>query len=81
MDLGVVGFRRGRIRRWRSNFGNKTTLTVFIAAKVRLGLTPAVNAVGVALIAATILLAVLYELRRRRAEPARASAGIPQPSS
>lgn len=47
--------------------GNKTTLTVFIASKVRLGLTPAVNAVGVALIFITILLAILYELHRRSA--------------
>lgn len=61
--------------------GNKTTLTVFIAAKVRLGLTPAVNALGVALILATILLAVLYELRRRRPGRARAAAAPSQRSA
>ena len=51
--------------------GNKTTLTVFIASKVRLGLTPVVNAIGVALIIATVLFAFLYELHRRRSEAAR----------
>lgn len=51
--------------------GNKTTLTVFIASKVRLGLTPVVNAIGVALIIATVLFAILYEVHRRRLASAR----------
>lgn len=46
--------------------GTETPLTVYIATKVRTGLTPAVNALGLVLIAATILAAVAYELARRR---------------
>jgi spermidine/putrescine transport system permease protein len=46
--------------------GNQTTFTVFIASRVRLGLSPTINAVGVIMVAATILLAVLYEMHRRR---------------
>jgi spermidine/putrescine transport system permease protein len=45
--------------------GHDTTLTVYIASKVRTGLTPAVNALGLVLIVITILLAAAYELRRR----------------
>lgn len=47
--------------------GVDTTLTVYIASKVRTGVTPAVNALGLILIALTILGAVVYEIRRRRA--------------
>lgn len=46
--------------------GTETPLTVYIATKVRTGLTPAVNALGLVLIAATVLAAVAYELARRR---------------
>ncbi|MBY6262961.1 ABC transporter permease [Azospirillum sp. 412522] len=46
--------------------GLDTTLTVFIATKVRTGLTPAVNALSLVLIALTILGAVVYEILRRR---------------
>ena len=46
--------------------GTETPLTVYIATKVRTGLTPAVNALGLLLIAATVLAAVAYELARRR---------------
>ncbi|MCO4787405.1 ABC transporter permease [Marinomonas atlantica] len=46
--------------------GYDTTLTVYIASKVRTGLTPAVNALGLVLIAITIILAVVYEIKRRR---------------
>lgn len=46
--------------------GIDTTLTVYIASKVRTGVTPAVNALGLILIALTILGAVFYEFRRRR---------------
>jgi spermidine/putrescine transport system permease protein len=60
--------------------GFDTTLTVYIASKVRTGVTPAVNALGLILIAVTILAAILYELRRRseaaaaKAEESRARA-------
>ena len=60
--------------------GFDTTLTVYIASKVRTGVTPAVNALGLILIAVTILAAIAYEIRRRseaaaaKAEAARASA-------
>ncbi|MGO2233924.1 ABC transporter permease [Marinomonas sp. UCMA 3892] len=46
--------------------GYDTTLTVYIASKVRTGLTPAVNALGLVMISITILLAILYEVKRRR---------------
>lgn len=47
--------------------GFETPLTVFIATKVRTGLTPAVNALALVIIAATIIGAVAYEILRRRA--------------
>lgn len=53
--------------------GFDTPLTVFIATKVRTGLTPAVNALALIMIAITILGAVAYEIARRRrmrAQPA-----------
>ncbi|TDX33023.1 spermidine/putrescine transport system permease protein [Modicisalibacter xianhensis] len=46
--------------------GYDTTLTVYIASKVRTGLTPAVNALGLVLIVITVLIAIVYELKRRR---------------
>ena len=46
--------------------GYDTTLTVYIASQVRTGLTPAVNALGLILILITVVLAVAYELKRRR---------------
>ena len=46
--------------------GLDTTLTIYIASKVRTGLTPAVNALSLILIALTILGAVVYEVLRRR---------------
>lgn len=45
--------------------GHDTTLTIYIASKVRTGLTPSVNALGLVLILITILLAAIYELKRR----------------
>lgn len=46
--------------------GNQTTFTVFIASRVRLGLSPTINAVGVIMVVATIVLAIFYEVHRRR---------------
>ncbi|WP_265499895.1 ABC transporter permease [Paracoccus beibuensis] len=46
--------------------GFETPLTVFIATKVRTGLTPAVNALALVIILAAIAGAVFYELARRR---------------
>lgn len=46
--------------------GYDTTLTVYIASKVRTGLTPAVNALGLVMISVTVLLAIVYEVKRRR---------------
>jgi spermidine/putrescine transport system permease protein len=46
--------------------GLDTTLTVYIASKVRTGLTPAVNALSVIMIGLTILGAFVYEIARRR---------------
>jgi spermidine/putrescine transport system permease protein len=46
--------------------GLDTTLTIYIANKVRTGVTPAVNALGLILILLTVLGAVAYEILRRR---------------
>ena len=46
--------------------GFDTPLTVFIATKVRTGLTPAVNALALVLILAAVLGAIAYEIARRR---------------
>lgn len=46
--------------------GTETPLTVYIATKVRTGLTPAVNALGLILIALTIVAAVALEFAKRR---------------
>lgn len=47
--------------------GFETPLTVFIATKVRTGLTPAVNALALVMIAATVIGAITCEILRRRA--------------
>lgn len=54
--------------------GIDTTLTVYIASKVRTGLTPAVNALGLILILVTLAGAVVYEVLRRREARAEAQA-------
>ena len=46
--------------------GFDTPLTVFIATKVRTGLTPAVNALALIMIAMTIIGAIAFEIARRR---------------
>ena len=46
--------------------GFDTPLTVFIATKVRTGLTPAVNALALIMIVITVLGAIAYEIARRR---------------
>ncbi len=46
--------------------GTDVTLTIFLASKVRTGLTPAVNALGLILITLTVVGAVVYEIMRRR---------------
>ncbi|TWG99682.1 spermidine/putrescine transport system permease protein [Mesorhizobium sp. J18] len=55
--------------------GFETPLTVFIATKVRTGLTPAVNALALIMIAMTVLGAVAYEFVRRRQAAAGARTG------
>ena len=57
--------------------GLDTTLTIYIANKVRTGVTPAVNALGLVLIALTVAAAVAYELLRRR-ELRKAAAAQPR---
>lgn len=54
--------------------GFETPLTIYIATKVRTGLTPAVNALALIMIAVTILGAIAYEVARRRGA-ARMAAG------
>ncbi|SEP73929.1 spermidine/putrescine transport system permease protein [Faunimonas pinastri] len=46
--------------------GIRQTLTIYIATKVRTGVTPAVNALGLVLIAVTVVGAAVYEILRRR---------------
>ncbi|MDZ4310406.1 MAG: ABC transporter permease [Cypionkella sp.] len=46
--------------------GGADTLTVYVFSKVRSGITPTINALALLLIGVTLLLAVLYELKRRR---------------
>jgi len=53
--------------------GLDMTVTVYIASKVRTGLTPAVNALGLILILVTVMGAIGYEILRRR-EAAREAA-------
>ena len=47
--------------------GGADTLTVYVFSKVRSGITPTINALAFLLILVTLALAVVYELRRRRA--------------
>ncbi len=46
--------------------GTQNTLTVYVFSKVRSGITPTINALALMLIAVTAILALVYELRRRR---------------
>lgn len=46
--------------------GGADTLTVYVFSKVRSGITPTINALAFILIIFTLVLAVIYELRRRR---------------
>ena len=46
--------------------GNDETLTIYIAAKLKQGVTPAVNALACAMVATTILGGFAYEWARRR---------------
>ena len=47
--------------------GAEQTFTIFIANKVRQGVTPAVNAVAVVLVVTTVAIAIAAEIRRRNA--------------
>ncbi len=46
--------------------GGADTLTVYVFSKVRSGITPTINALAFLLIMVTLLLAIVYEVRRRR---------------
>jgi spermidine/putrescine transport system permease protein len=46
--------------------GTSDTLTVYVFSKVRTGITPTINALALILIAVTLLLALVYEIFRRR---------------
>jgi spermidine/putrescine transport system permease protein len=48
--------------------GTYDTLTVYVFSKVRSGITPTINALALILIAVTLICAITYEVRRRRAE-------------
>lgn len=50
------------------SIGADQTFTIFIANKVRQGVTPAVNALAFVIVALTVAVAVLVEIRRRRRE-------------
>jgi spermidine/putrescine transport system permease protein len=46
--------------------GGADTLTVYVFSKVRAGITPTINALAFLLICVTLVLAVIYEINRRR---------------
>ena len=46
--------------------GGADTLTVYVFSKVRSGITPTINALALLLIMVTLVLAVIYEINRRR---------------
>jgi spermidine/putrescine transport system permease protein len=46
--------------------GGADTLTVYVFSKVRAGITPTINALAFLLILVTLVLAVVYEINRRR---------------
>ncbi len=46
--------------------GTYDTLTVYVFSKVRTGITPTINALALILIAVTLILALVYEVMRRR---------------
>jgi spermidine/putrescine transport system permease protein len=46
--------------------GGADTLTVYVFSKVRSGITPTINALALLLILVTLVLAVIYEVNRRR---------------
>ncbi len=46
--------------------GTYDTLTVYVFSKVRTGITPTINALALILITITLLLALVYEISRRR---------------
>jgi spermidine/putrescine transport system permease protein len=46
--------------------GTQNTLTVYVFSKVRSGITPTINALALMLILMTLVLATVYEVRRRR---------------
>ena len=48
------------------SIGAEQTFTIFIANKVRQGVTPAVNAIAFIIVVTTIVVAVAVEVRRRR---------------
>lgn len=48
------------------SIGAESTFTIFIANKVRQGVTPAVNAVAFVIVATTIVVSIIFEVRRRR---------------
>jgi spermidine/putrescine transport system permease protein len=48
------------------SIGAENTFTIFIANKVRQGVTPAVNAVAFVIVAITIAVSIVFEVRRRR---------------
>ena len=50
-------------------------MTLNIASRVRLGLTPAVNAIGIIMIALTVVGAIAYEWRRRSEQLSLARSG------
>jgi spermidine/putrescine transport system permease protein len=60
-------------------YGTDRTLPIYLASKVRIGLTPAVNALGVIFIALTIVAAVIYEWRRRVALAVKPRKGAEKP--
>lgn len=56
------------------SIGAEQTFTIFVANKVRQGVTPAVNAIAVVIVLTTIVASFLVEIRRRRLAKQKAAA-------
>jgi spermidine/putrescine transport system permease protein len=56
--------------------GNSDTLTVYVGSKIRSGITPTINALAFILIAATVIAAIVYEVKRRNEQRLAAMAKV-----
>jgi spermidine/putrescine transport system permease protein len=72
---GIIGFFQS-VENFNTTLftrGSSDTITVYIGSKVRSGIDPTINALGLILVAGTIVAAVIFEVRRRQLERAEAA--------